>query len=126
MWSNQTSINGVVLSEKNQWTSSLSNDNLVLIIKNDGNYDDIYHLRLKMGQDSFPIRFNITDVKEIKHTGNHLLTLLIYGLTHRLLWEGVLFRQNLIVNRTNHITFIVKDVCKWDFNIVIYRLCFSN
>ncbi len=85
---------------------------LVLIIKNDDNHDDIYYRRLEIAQDSFPIRFDSPDVKEIKHTGNHLLTLLIFGFTHRLLWEGVLCRQNLIVNRANDITFIVKDVCK--------------
>jgi hypothetical protein len=112
MSGDQTSVNGIALSEKNQSTSSLVNCHLVLIIKNDDNHDDIYYRRLGIPQDSFPIRFDITDVKEITHTGNHLLTLLIFGFTHKLLWEGVSFRQNLIVNRANDITFIVKDVCK--------------
>jgi hypothetical protein len=83
-----------------------------LIIKNGRNHDDIYHLQLKIDQGSFPIRFNLINIKEIKTTGIHLLTLLIFGLTHRLLWEGVVLRQNLIINSVNHITFIVKDVCK--------------
>jgi hypothetical protein len=109
---NQTSINGLVLLENNQSTPSLVNNNLILIIKNDGNHDDIYHLQLKLGQNSFPLRFNFVNIKQIKTNGIHLLTLLIFGFTHRLLWEGILFRQYLFVNHVNNITFIVRDVCK--------------
>jgi hypothetical protein len=125
MWGYETSINGVVLSDKNQSTPSLENDNLILIIKNDENHDDIHHLTLKIDQTSFPIRFNMTNIKEIKKTGIHVLTLLIFGFTHRLLWEGVLLRENLVVNQANYVTFIVKDVCKLYFNISIYHISFS-
>jgi len=38
------------------------------------------------------------------------MSLLIFGYTYRLLWEGVLFRQNLVVNRINSISFMVKDM----------------
>ena len=38
------------------------------IIENDENHDDIHHIRLKIDQDSFPIRFNLTNIKEIKQT----------------------------------------------------------
>jgi hypothetical protein len=71
---------------------------------------------LKINQASFPFYFNLTNIKEIKKTGIYLLILLIFGYTHRLLWEGTLFRQHLTANHTNSVTFIVKDVCKLDFN----------
>jgi len=125
MWGYQTAIVGVVLPEKNQSIASLVNNSLVLIVKNDGNHDDIHQLQLKIDQSSFPIHFNITNIKEITNTGTHLLTLLIFGFTHRLLWESVLVQQSLIVNQANHITFIVKDVCKWYLNIIIYHPSFS-
>jgi len=76
---------------------------------------------MKINQTSFPFNFNLTNIKEIKTTGIYLLTLLIFGYTHRLLWEGSLFRYHLTVNQINSVTFIVKDVCKLDFN---NDLCF--
>jgi len=71
---------------------------------------------LKINQTSFPFNFNLTNIKEIKTTGIYLLTLLIFDYTHRLLWESNLFRQNLTADYINSVTFIVKDVCKLDFN----------
>jgi hypothetical protein len=79
-------------------------------------------LKLKINQASFPFYFNLTNIKEIKKTGIYLLTLLIFSYTHRLLWEGSLIRYHLIVNQINSVTFIVKDVCKLDFNND--RVCF--
>ena len=90
----------------------LANTNLVLIIKNDANHSDVHHLQLKHDQNAFPIRFNLTNVNEIGVSGNHLLTLLIFGYTHRLLWEGALFRKCLSVNQLNRIVFHVEDVCE--------------
>ncbi len=52
------------------------------------------------------------NLTEIKNNDDYLLTLLIFGKSHRLLWEGALFRQYLTANQTNSITFIVQDVCK--------------
>jgi hypothetical protein len=100
------------MSEKNESTRSLQNNNIVIIIKNDVNHDDVHYLQLKTDQISFPIRFNMTNINGIKTSGHHLLSLLIFGLAHRLMWEGILFRQNLVVNRTNFVNFTVKDVCK--------------
>lgn len=94
----------------------LKDNNVVIIIKNDAYHNDIHHLKLKVNQTSFPIKFKLTNIKQIKNTGIYLLSLLIFGFNHRLLWEGVLFRQHLIANRVNYNTFIVKDVCKLDFN----------
>jgi hypothetical protein len=88
------------------------NNNLVLIIKNDTNQNDIHSLQLKMNQDSFPIRFNFENIDYIKKDGTYLIALLVFGFTHRLLWEGIMFQQNLFVNHVNNITFIVRDVCK--------------
>ena len=102
----------VVLSERNEPTPSLVDTNLVLMIKNDANHNDVHHVQLRHGQDSFPLHFNLTNVKEIQATGEHLLTVLIFGYTHRLLWEGILFRQHLLANQQNHITFHVQDVCE--------------
>lgn len=82
------------------------------MIKNDANHDDVHHLQLRHEQDSFPLHFNLSNVREIHTNGNYLLTVLIFGYTHRLLWEGVLFRQHLAVNQANHITFHVQDVCE--------------
>jgi hypothetical protein len=114
LWGDQTSINGLVLLENNQSTPSLVNNSLILIIKNNAN-----HVELKINQDSFPIWFNFANIKQIRKNGIHLLTLLIFGFTHRLLWEGIIFRQNLFINHVNNITFIVRNVCKWDLNIII-------
>lgn len=108
----QTSINGIVLSEKNQSTWSLQDNNFVLIIKNDTYHNEIYHLKLTVNQESFPLQFNLTNIKEIQNTGIYLLSLLIFDYTHQLLWEGILVRQHLIANHSNSITFIVQDVCK--------------
>lgn len=107
-----TSIAATIFSERNESTPSLANTTVVLIIKNDANHSDVHHLQLKHDQNTFPIRFNLTDVKEIRVSGAHLLTLLIFGYTHRLLWEGALFRQHLSVNQLNNIVFHVEDVCK--------------
>jgi hypothetical protein len=99
--------------EKNQSTQSLINNNLVLIIRTDVNDDDdIHHLQIKLEQNSFPIQFTFTNIKQIKTNGIYFLRLLIFGFTHRLLWEGILFQQYLFVNHVNNITFIVRDVCK--------------
>ncbi len=100
------------MSVKNESIRSLQNNKIVVIIKNDTNHDDIHHFKLNIDQISFPIQFNLTNIKGIKGTGPHLLSLLIFGFTHRLLWEGTLFRQNLTVDRMNFVDFTVKDVCK--------------
>jgi hypothetical protein len=107
-----TEINGTVISYHNESTSPLQNANLVLIIKQEKNHDDIHHLQLNMDQSSFPIHFSMKNLAEIKHNGNYLLTLLIFGKPHRLLWESALVQQYLKVNQINLITFIVHDVCK--------------
>jgi len=85
---------------------------LVLIIKNDKNHSDVHNLRLNLNQSSFPIHFIMRNLVEIKRTGNYLLSLLIFGYPHKLLWEGVLLRQVLNVGTTNTIRFTVQDVCK--------------
>jgi hypothetical protein len=108
----RTAINGIVVPEKNVFTRSLQNNNLFLIIKNDENHDVVHHIKLSVNEISFPIRFNVTNIKEITSNGSYLMTLLIFGYIHRLLWEGALFRQNLVLNHVNSITFIVRDVCK--------------
>ena len=82
------------------------------MIKNDTNHEDVHHLQLKHGQESFPLHLNLTNVREIHADGDYLLTVLLFGYTHRLLWEGILFRQHLSANQANHITFHVQDVCE--------------
>jgi hypothetical protein len=117
----ETTIQGIVLTERNESNWSLKDNNIVIIIKHDTYHNEIHQLRLQVNQSSFPFKFNLTNIKEIKTSDIYLLTLLIFGYTHRLLWEGSLFRQRLIVNHINSVTFIVKDVCKLDFN---NNLCF--
>jgi hypothetical protein len=101
-----------VISYHNESTWSLQDANLALIIKQDGNHDETHNLRLNIKQSSFPIYFTMENVVGIKHDGNHLLILLIFGKSQRLLWEGTLFRQHLKVNQMNTIHFMVHDVCK--------------
>jgi len=84
----------------------------------------VHHLKLNVHQTSFPIKFNIVNINEIKRTGDHLLSLLIFGYPHHLLWEGTLFRQHLIVNQPNSITFIVKDVCEWYLLFIFFIILF--
>lgn len=112
----ETSIYGWVFSKNNQSTSSLKKMNLFLIIKNDRNHNEMYHFQEQIVQDSFPLSFNWTEIKQIQMTEKYLFTVLIFGYPHRLLWEGIVFRQNLIVNQTNRINFIVDDVCKKYFS----------
>ncbi|CAF4798609.1 unnamed protein product [Rotaria sp. Silwood2] len=50
------------------------------------------------------------NLTEIKHSDEYLLSVLIFGYPHRLLWESVLFRQYLTINTKNFLTFIVQDV----------------
>jgi hypothetical protein len=90
----------------------LQNNNLVLIIKDDRNHDDVHHMKLNVNQNSFPIKFYIANIEEITNNGSHLMIVLIFGYTHRLLWEGILSRQYLVWNHVNSIIFIVRDVCK--------------
>lgn len=100
-------------------------NNLVLIIKNDENHDDVHYLKLSVNQISFPINFNLTNMDKITNSGPHLMTLLIFGFTHRLLWEASFSRQNLIINHVNPITFVIKDVCECYFKIN-HMFCLSN
>lgn len=81
------------------------------MIKNDRSHNDVFNLQVRIVQDSFPFPFNLTNIREIQATGDYLLTLLIFGYPHRLLWEGALFRQNLAVNHSNQINFVLNDVC---------------
>jgi hypothetical protein len=82
------------------------------MIKQDTNHDDVHNLRLNVRQSSFPFNFIIRNITGVKHTGVYLLSLMIFGYTHRLLWECVLFRQHLAINQMNLVTFTVHDVCK--------------
>jgi hypothetical protein len=100
------------MSYLNESTWPLQNSVLLIIIKNDSNHTDVHHLRLNISQPSFPIRFTMNNLIQISRNGNYLLSLLIFGYPHRLLWEGVLFRQPLRAYQKNSITFTVKDVCK--------------
>ena len=68
------------MSENNELIRSLQNSNIVVIIKNDTNHDDVHHFELNIDQITFPIQFNITNIKGIKGTGPHLLSLLIFWL----------------------------------------------
>ena len=106
-----TSIEGIVKSRGDEATWSLQNANLILIIKRDTNHSDL-HLKLNLNQSSFPFHFILRNLNEIKRTDNYLLSLLIFGYLHRLLWEGMLLRQRLAVDSTNAVTFIVQAVCK--------------
>ena len=115
-----TSIDGTIHSRGNEATWPLQNANLVLMIKLDANHSDVHHLKLNLTQSSFPIRFMLRNVDEIKHTDDYLLSLLIFAYPHRLLWEGVLFRQHLIVETTNSINFTVQDVCKKSFLFLFF------
>lgn len=114
-----TSIHGFVLSEKNESSWLLENNNVILMIKN---VRDIYHFKLKINEINFPFRFNLTNIKQIKTNGIYLLSLLIFGYSHRLIWEGILFQQYLMINHTNSITFILKDVCKRFILIIFFIL----
>ncbi|CAF1318351.1 unnamed protein product [Rotaria sp. Silwood1] len=105
-----TSINGIIKSYQNESTWLLMNTTLVLIIKHDINHTDVHHLKLNLSQSSFPINFTMKNLTEIKHSDEYLLSLLIFGYPHRLLWESILFRQYLIINTKNFLTFIVQDV----------------
>ena len=75
-------------------------------------HTEFYHFKLKLNHTNFSLKFTLADTVEIKRNGIYLISLLIFGLTHRLLWENTIFRQYLSVNHTNSLTFIVKDVCK--------------
>jgi hypothetical protein len=86
------------------------------------NVRDIYHFKLKINEINFPFRFNLTNIKQIKTNGIYLLSLLIFGYSHRLIWEGILFQQYLMINHTNSITFILKDVCKRFILIIFFIL----
>ena len=88
----KTSINGSVYSRENQQTWSLENSTLVLIIKHDMNHTDIHHIKLNVNQSTFPIHFRINNLHQIKSEDDYLLTLLIFGYPHRLLWESSLPR----------------------------------
>ena len=90
----------------------MTDGNIVVIIKNDANHDDFHHLKLQANQTNFPLRFRLTNIQELRSDGTYLISLLIFGLTNRLLWEATIFRQHLKVNDDNFISFIVKDVCK--------------
>ncbi|CAF0736883.1 unnamed protein product [Rotaria sordida] len=105
-----TSIDGIIRSYQNESTWFLKNGTIVLIIKRDANHTDVRHLRLNLSPSSFPINFTMKNLTEIKHSGDYLLSLLIFGYPHRLLWESVLFRQYLKTNTKNFLTFIVQDV----------------
>ena len=107
-----TSINGIVNSRDNEQTWSLENANLVLMIKDDLNHNIIHHFKLNVTQSIFPIHFQLTDLHEIQHTNEYLVSLLIFAYPHRLLWESTLARQRLTANRTNSINFVVGDVCE--------------
>ncbi len=84
----------------------------MLIIKHDTNHNDIHHLRLNLNQSSFPFRFTLNNLTKITRSTNYLLSLLIFGYPHRLLWEGILFRHALTANSKNSVEFTVEDVCK--------------
>jgi hypothetical protein len=114
----KTSINGTVVSENNLSIRPLENINLVLIIKDDKNHDDIHQMKININQNTFPIKFHISNIKEITKNGSHLMTILIFGHTHRLLWEGILSRHYLVWNHMNLINFTVRDVCKSYCNII--------
>ena len=93
---------------------------LFLMIKSDRNHNEVYHFQERIVQDSFPLSFNWTKIKQIQMTENYLLTVLIFGYLHRLLWEGTLFRKRLTLNQTNRINFFVDDVCKVDFSVSLF------
>ena len=100
------------MAAKNESTRLLKGGNMFLVIQNDGNQNEMHHLQFKIGRSSFPINFTASKINEIKSTGFYLLSLLVFGNPHRLLWEKTLFRQHLVADQTNSITFIVNDVCK--------------
>jgi hypothetical protein len=117
-----TTIHGTVRSHNNLSTWPLKNTNLVLIIKFDKNEEKVHQLRLNITQASFPFTFIFKNIDEIKTSGHHLLSLLIFGYPHLLLWETVFFQQHLQVNQINNITFEVHDVCKHYLIIIFLSL----
>ena len=98
--------------ESDESSSSLIDSNIFVIIKNDTEHDEFHHLKFRASQTNFPLRFKSTDIEELQNNGVYLVSLVIFGSTHQLLWEATIFRQHLKVNDDNFISFIVKDVCK--------------
>ena len=103
---------GIVTAKNNQLTWSLARANLALILKHDENREEVHQLRLTIHQASFPLTFNFSLTNKIEHDAYYLISLLIFGFPHHLLWECASFRQHLKVNKMNHINFTVMDVCE--------------
>lgn len=106
-----TSIFAHVSSEQNQSTVSLIGQTLTLMIKDKDTHNHRYFSQMKINQNTFPFHFNLTNIKQIKQSGNYFIILFIFGYPHRLLWESILSRQYLSVTSPNHINFTVKDFC---------------
>jgi len=106
-----TTIKGTVYAKNTQLKLSLAGTNLALILKNRDRQEEVYQLRLTIQHGTFPFTFTFDKLDKIQ-TGIYLLSLLIFGYPHRLLWECTFFQQELIVNEINIIIFWVTDVCE--------------
>lgn len=98
-------------SKNNQLTWSLGGTNLVLIVRN-AKKQEMHQLRLTIDQASFPFTFKVPLTREVGEDAHYLMTLLVFGFPHRLLWECILFQQHIEVHQVNNINFTVMDVCK--------------
>lgn len=107
-----TDIVGVIRTDDDQLIWPSIGDNLVLILRHDQNEEEVHHLQLNIDQQSFPGMFAFPLPEEIEENGYYLITLLIFGFPHRLLWECTFLRSELKVNEDNHIHFTVTNVCE--------------
>ena len=106
-----TNIIGRVQAKYSQPTWSLEGSTLAVILKNEKN-QEMHQLRLSIDQVSFPLTFKISLTDKIQDDAFFLVSLLIFGLSHRLLWECVSFPQQIMVHQVNNINFTVMDVCE--------------
>ncbi len=86
--------------------------NLALILKNSENQEQVLQLRLELPPKPFPFTFLFQNINEIQINGLYLLSLLIFGFPHQLIWECALVNQKLIAGQVNYILFDVHYVGK--------------
>jgi hypothetical protein len=86
--------------------------NLALILKSSENQEQVLQLRLELPPKPFPFTFLFQNINEIQINGLYLLSLLIFGFPHQLIWECALVNQTLIAGQVNYILFDVHYVGK--------------
>lgn len=108
-----TDIVGVIRTDDDdQWIWPSEGANFVLILKHDQNEEEVHHLQLNIDQQTFSGMFASPLPEDIDEDGYYLVTLLVFGLPHRLLWESAFSRNQFKVNEDNHFDFTITNVCE--------------